>query len=142
MARFSTFMVALVIVSLLVGLFTLFLSGLNGSYTRNDYSSSELEVYNKLTELSKNATGVSDKVNRIAEKQGIFDVIGGFFSLGWESLKNIFSSMSIFDTMLNAGLDDADLGESGNLLKTSIASIILILLFIGVVISAIIKWQV
>lgn len=142
MARFSTFIIAMVVVSLIVGLFTIFYSGLNSSYSRSDYSEGDLTVYNQLNSLSKNTTSTTESVKNIAAKEGIFDVIGGFFSLGVNAFKTVFTSMDTFYVMSNAGLQDADLGESGNLLKSAIFTIILVVLFIGVVISAYLKWQV
>lgn len=142
MAKFSTFIIGMVIVSLIVGLFSIFFSGLNTSYARSDYSEGELQVYNQLNTLAKNASSTTESVKNIAAKEGIFDVIGGFFSLGVNAFKTIFTSMDTFYTISNAGLQDADLGQSGDLLKSAIFTIILVLLFVGVVISAYLKWQV
>ena len=142
MVKLSNFMIGVIVVGLVVALFNVFLGGLNEGYTTSNYDNSTLDAYNKLSAISDQAEDIKDEVSAIKENPNILDVIGGFFTSGYNALKLTFISFDTFDSMLNTAVTDTPLGQSGQYVKIAIATIVIILLFVGVVISAILKWGV
>jgi hypothetical protein len=51
-------------------------------------------------------------------------------------------SVDIFTTMSSAGVKDANLGETGNLIYSFLVIAILITIFVGILISALIKQRI
>jgi hypothetical protein len=142
MVKVSSFMVGTIVVALIITLFNVFLAGLNDAYTTSDYDSSTLDAYNKLDDLNTQSESIKDEVSAIKENPNVLDVIGGFFTSGYKALKLTYTSFDTFDTMLNSAMTDANLGKTGEYIKIAIGTIVIILLFVAVVISAILKYKV
>lgn len=143
MVKISAFMVGLVTISLVITLFNIFLAGLNEQYDIVGYDESNLEAYNKLEEITDQTEDIKGKVTTdIKSDPDILDIIGGFFKTGYKAFKLTYNSFDTFDTMTNTAITDANLGKTGNYLKIAISGIVIILLFIAVAISAILKWGV
>lgn len=140
MVKLSNFMVGTVLVALIITLFNVFLSGINQNYASANYDEDSLEAYNKLDEMNTQTEEIKEEVADIKENPSALDVIGGFFTSGYNAMKLTFSSFDTFNSMMNSALTDAHLGVVGVHLKTAVGAIILILIFVGVVISAILKY--
>ena len=139
MARISGFMIGVVVVSLVITLFGIFLGGLNENYVNSNYDASSIEAYNKLEDINAQSKTIKSEVSGIKDNPNALDVIGSFFTSGYQALKLTLTSFDTFDTMVNAAATDADLGQVGQYLKIALMSIVIILIFVGVVISAILK---
>ena len=139
MVKISTFIISLVVSSLFIGVFAIFLAASNQYYTIPNYNISRLETYNKLNLIAVDAQAIQNQTLAISEKSGVLDVIGSYFSDGYKALRITANSFGVFSSMLNTGIDDAQLGASGELIRVAIVVIVLILLFVGVLISAIVK---
>ena len=103
------------------------------------YNETDLEVYNQLEEmkdLSKDIEAKSD----IKEKTGILDIIGGYFTGAYKVMKLTKRSYNLFDTMSNSAIENTNLGEAGQYLRIAVSTSILIIIILGVLISAIVKW--
>jgi hypothetical protein len=139
LVKISTFIVGLIVASLLVGVFMLFMSDVATNYSVQ-HDEQELAVYNQLNNMSYQAQKIYEQTNDIKEKTGLLDVVGGYFSSAYQALKLTLQSFNVFSVMTNAAVDDAGLGATGNLFKVAIISIMLVTLVIGVIITAIMKW--
>lgn len=138
--RLSSFVVGLILVSLLISLITLVVAGYNEAYPQSTYDNSTLEAYNKLNNLTVQADGIRTEVAGIKQNRDALDVIGGFFSSGYNSIILTASSIDTFDEMANVAAQDSALGQVGFLIKTALVAIIIVLIFVGVIMSAIAKW--
>lgn len=135
--RISTFLIGMVLVSLFVVAISLFLSELTDEY--GTAQSDSIEVYNHMDALQSRVEQIQGNVTQIKEKTGILDVIGSYFSSGYQTLMITKDSFSTFDAIAEQAVDDANLGESTMYFKTAIIVIVLIVIFIAIVISTIVK---
>jgi len=141
MVKVSNFIIGLVLVSFIVTGVGWFLSDLSTSYDI-EYDESELGAYDKLTELSTHTQEIKNETESMQESEGALDVIGSMFNQGYQALKVTMKSFGVFNDMSDSAISHANLGERGAYIKTFIVTIILILLFIGVIISAIVKMRI
>lgn len=137
--RITTFMVALILIGLFAGIFSVFISKMSDNYGIAD-NSSDLDIYNKMEDINLVSEEIKDATD-IEERTGLLDIIGGYFSSAYNAIRLTSKSFGFFDTMANRAIDDANLGQSGNLLRVAIGTIVLILIFVGVFLAAIFKWN-
>lgn len=142
MAKISTFIIGLISVSLIITLFNLFLGGVNQEYHASTYDQGDLDTYNKLDELTDQSEEIKDEITSIQSKPNIIDVIGGFFENGYRAMKLTYTSFDTFDSMTDDALEDAHLGKTGEYLKIAIGGIVIVLIFVGVVVAAFLKWNI
>jgi len=137
----SNFIVALIVVSLVMTIFALYFSAGANNYGV-EWDNSTIESYQQLEALRTNITGdTEDKVTGI-DQTASNDIIGGYISSAYQSLKISYKSIGIFNDMSDAAVDNAQLGDSAKAFKQSIILIVMILLLIGVIASALLKYAV
>lgn len=137
--KITNFLIGIVLSSFIVVSMTLFMSSVSTTYVV-DYNTSDYETYNKLSEINIQAEEVKNKQEEITEKSGALDVLGDYFSKGYQAMKLTSSSIDTIDSMADQAIDTADLGASGENLKITIMTIVIILIILGVILSAIVKW--
>ena len=103
-----------------------------------DYNESDLESYEQLNEINVLVEEI-DEGTDIEEETGVIDKIGSYFTDAYNVLKLTKKSYDTFDTMKDEAIDDANLGQTGAFLRIMIGAIILIMIVIGVLLSAILK---
>lgn len=140
MAKMTTFAVGLILSSLFITLIAVFMGHVSSSYAVT-YDNETLATYNQLNDLANITKQVKDQTEGIQEKSGVLDVIGGFFSDAYQALRVTLRSFGVFETMSNQAVKDLQLGQVGEIIKIALTSIALIILFVGVIISAIAKWD-
>lgn len=135
--RISTFIVSLIIISLGASIFGFFLGGLNDNYGISE--NTNLSSFNKLTNLTKNVENIRNETEKIETKSGILDIVGDYISSAFQTAKLSFSSVKAFEEITLESSKDANLGSSAKAIRTAIISIVLVMLFLGVIISALLK---
>jgi len=138
MVKISEFMIGIVLVSLIVAIFGLFMADMSQNYSLS-YDNDSIEVYNKLDDISAHTRAIQDETTGISEKSGVLDIIGSYFSDAYRVLILTKDSFDIFDKMSNRAVDDANLGAAGRYIRIAVSTITLILIFIAVILSSIIK---
>ena len=131
-------MYSLIIVGLISVGFALLFTDLADKYSL-DYDNQSLETYNQLNDIQTQTEAIQGNVSSLEEKTGVLDVVGSWFSNGYKVLLLTKGSYDTFDTMSNKAIDEANLGVFGSYLKIAIGGMILIMIFIGVIMSALIK---
>ena len=137
MVKVTEFMIGIIFVGFIITAFGLFMSDLNESYDLT-YNESDLAVYNQLEEM-KDIVEEIEEQSDIKEKN-IKDIIGGYFTDAYNILRLTKSSYNLFDTMSNTAVEHANLGEAGQYLRVAISTAVLVLIIVGVMIAAIVKW--
>lgn len=66
-------------------------------------------------------------------------MLSGFFSDAYQALLITAKSYTALETMTNHALEQSNLGASGQLFKTALLTIMIVVIFIGIIIAAIIK---
>lgn len=139
MVKVTNFIIGVLVSSLVITILAVFMGSLNTHYAPVDYNSTRLAVYNELQNLTEITENIKDEALSIEQDSGILDVIGGYFSSGYQALTLTARSLDVFGDMFSQSIDDLNLGTTGTLLKTTFMAIIIILLIIGVLVSAIVK---
>lgn len=136
----KNFVIALVIISMISAVLSLFIGNVNTHYSTNVTNMSYgFESYNKMNELNNITRDLQNNISLISEPTGVLDKIGGLFSSGYNSVLIIPKSFDVFSTMIGDSLKDTVLGEYGDPIKTAILIIVLIVIFIGGVLTILVK---
>lgn len=142
--RITGFIISLLFVSFFVGVYGMYLSSLGSKYAL-DYTSDmndSVNAYNKMYDMEKKIKGYQGNVTNIGTKTGAVDVIGEFFSSATSSVMIVVNSVDIFKDMSSDASDDITdmgLGVVSEYLKVTLVSIVIVLIFIGVVLPVILK---
>lgn len=137
-AKISGFIIGLIIVSFIVAVISLNITTLSANYGVG-WNNTSLDSYNKMNELSVKVENISTSVENFEEKPGLLDIVGGFFSNAYKVLLVSKDSINLFDDMSNNAIDQANLGSIGTYLKIIIPLIVIVLIFLGVIVRAIVK---
>lgn len=136
--KITGFMIGIVIVGLFIALSGLLLSELDNTYSFT-YDNESYGSYNRLSNITSTSKEVKESVEDIKEQSGILDVVGGYFSSAYNSLKLVSKSFNAFEGLTNEAAQDVNLGEGGKLIRDTIVTITIIVVFIGILIGAIMK---
>lgn len=137
--KISTFVIGLIWVGFFAAVFGGFLAESTTKYN-TPYNQSQMATFNKLDKLQTEVEGYKNSTLSFKENTGVFDVIGGYFSNGYRTMKITLSSLDIFMSMTNDALDNATVDiPVMSYLKVSIILTVLVFLIIGVMLSAILK---
>lgn len=141
--KITGFIIGLLIFSAIAGIFGIFISYLGKEYAPTDYTENNatLASYNKLTQLSQDMELIQNGTTEIKEKSGVFDVIGSYFSDAYRTMIITKNSFDVYDELSSQAFSDATLGEGGAILRVLFTTIILVCVFIGVFLSAVVKWN-
>ena len=138
MVKISEFMIGLIFIGFITAVFGLYMTEMHKNYGVN-YDNSSFEAYNQLEEMSALSEELEGSTD-ISLKSGETDILGGYFSGGYNAMKITKQSFNTFDTMSNQAIKDANLGAAGKYLRIAVSSAVLILIVVAVIISAILKW--
>jgi hypothetical protein len=131
------FIVALILIAMFAGIFGTFVSQMNAEYGKEGNNTfTKYEAYtaeiNETTERIKASTNIN-------QTTGLTDIIGGFFSAGFAALKTSVTSINLFDSMMDDAASDV---EPFAYFKVYIIMIIIVIIFVGIIISALLKYRV
>lgn len=137
--KISNFIIGLILVSLASITFATYINGYVQGYGLNA-TTENIETFNKLNELNTDVQELEETTTTFKEKTGLIDIIGGYFSNAYNALKVAFKSVDIFDSMVNTATENPELNNPIiKYLKTAIVSIVIIIIILGVIISAVVK---
>ena len=95
--KMENFLGAIIIVTMIFGLFGYILIGGNEQYPINDFSSSEFQQINSYLENTTSLTNqVEGKVLNVTQQTGTIDLIGYYFSAGYDSISIAGKSVGLF----------------------------------------------
>ena len=136
--KLTGFLISMIIIGLISGLATYYLTGLNVSYelsnnnrTLENYTKSTNEIIT-LSEQIKNSTSIDASSSWV-------DILGGYFSAGYKSLKLSFVSFSTFENLATISLEKSNLAGVSGIIKSAIFAIVIILFFVGIIIAILVK---
>lgn len=137
--KLSTFLIMmLMFIMFLVGGITPFISDLQSNYYVEGYNESKLSAYNKLAQLQSNVNSTKEKALGLQSQSGVLDVLGGFFEAGYGALQTIFSSFEVFYIMGDTFSDDVGLNNL-NIFWGVLATVVLVVIIIGIIVSTVVK---
>lgn len=142
-ARFSPSVVGLIIGVILIVMGAVamagFMSGMEKSLPQdNSTLGNSFEKYkNRTNEITQHTQNIRDST-RIKQRTGDLDVIGSIFSSGYSALMISIKSFDLFDLMMVDMAEDVPVFAT---YKNLIMAIFLVLIMLGVVIAAMIKFN-
>jgi vacuolar-type H+-ATPase subunit I/STV1 len=137
--KISSLLIALIWVSFFAAIFGIFIANMTTGYNVQ-YNTSQVELFNKLNTLNTETASYKNSSLSFKENTGVFDVIGGYFSNGYKTMKITLSSLDIFNKMTNTALQTPGMNIPGmQYLNTAIILTVLVMIIIGVMLSAILK---
>jgi len=141
MAKISDFVIGMILVGVIISGFVMVMGSMNTYYgTPTGYDSSKLSSFQESVDnLSVYTEEIKNETEKASEKSGVLDVIGDFFSAGYKAAKLSAKSVNVFEDFVNQGMTNIGLGAFGEILKTAIISIVLIIIFVGILMRALIK---
>jgi len=142
-ATISSLMILVLVISLVASVFALTMGNLNQSYD-TDINETQLEAYNKLTNISTNAENVKSDIEELNEESGLFDVIGAYFAAGYKSFRVSTQSFDAMEEVVSQSVDDSPIGDSETIdtVRVAMITMLLIVVFITIGLSIIFKWNV
>lgn len=140
MTKLSSFIVGLIAmatISTVIGLFYAEIAETHGK----EYDNATLGAYNNLTQLTA-LTEEIEGASSFEEDADITDVIGSYVRGGIQVLTVGKQSVNTFDTVANSAVQDANIGPAGGIIKKGLVAMVLVVLIIGVIVAALLKWPV
>lgn len=132
-------LIGLTLVTTFAAIFGLVMVEWTSNYEIDGASDINLSKYDQLTELHLQAEDIKDKTTTVDQPTGIADVLGGIFYNAYQVLVSIPQSFNLLYDITDAAVDDADLGAGGIILKNALTTIILFIIFVGIVLSILLK---
>lgn len=144
--KISTFIVSILIVSMVVGIYAIFLSNMRDGYGDVEGMTEEdLALFNKLDGISEDAKEIQDSVNAVTDKDNPFDIIGNYFSAAWGSVRLAGTTVDVVagtnGSIVETAVDKANLGAGGDIIRNTLTTIVIVLVVIGILLSVLIKRQ-
>ena len=142
--KISSFIIGLAFVSLVIGIIMLNLSSMVSEYgTPQNYDNDSLALYNKMDDINSQTELIRNSSNTISNQDLSFkDIVGGFFTSGYNAVIVSLKSVDTFTAMSSYAVKDANLGKTGDLVYTFLIIATLITIFVGILISALIKQRI
>lgn len=140
--KISSFIIAMILVGMIISVMGLFMASIGDSTGVTTYQNSTIASFDKLNNLSNEAEDLKDDIADVHETTGILDVIGSLFSSGWTALKTTDTSFKVFSELVQTGTSEANLGAGADIIQRSLLLIVLIVIFIGIFLAAIMKWYI
>jgi len=134
--KISSFIIGMVLVGLAVAVMGQFMGDVvdNSSDIYNKSQYGENSTFYQLKNLTNTAEETEDKLD--IEQPSATDIIGGYFTGGYKALQITTKSISVFQSLLNEVVRTFGLGEH---FKIALMTIVIILIFVGVIIRQITK---
>lgn len=137
--QISNFIIGLILIGVVVTGLAVFMSGLQAEYGVS-YDNSTMDAYQNLDEIYN----ITEDVKDASEDQDVketSDILGGFFSQAYKTMRITWKSISTFNKMTDASFENANVGNNtfSRTLRLAIISIVIIAIIIGVIVSAMVK---
>ncbi len=138
----SGFLVGFIISSAVIASLGMVMVAMNDQFPFEGYNASDFESLHASDDLQDLTEEIHDTtLNASPRDPSVLDVIGDYVTGGFTVLRISAKSMDSFDDVTTAGTESLDAGPIGDVMKLAIIATVVILLFIGVIVSAFLKWR-
>lgn len=142
MAKLSNFIVALLLISLVMTTFAWIIADM-GDKSGVSYNITSMSKFqNHSQELIDDAQEIREKSLNETYDRNLFDIIGQYFGVGFSALKISAKSIDVYDSMSSDAFNQPGMGRIGTYTQTILFMIVFVVIVIGVVIAALLKWVV
>ena len=138
--RISNLIIAMMIVGFFVTIFSFIIISFTTEY-EVEYDNSSFSSFNKMHELSETANESYNKISSMEPDDSFFSKLDAFVSSGYGVIKTTTKSVTITNEIINDGIGQSNIGFSGEYLKILLTTVIIIIVGVGIILSAIFKWR-
>ena len=131
--RMTTFVVGIIIVTLVMTSFGIILADANEKYSA-EYNPDDMVAFEQMEAMNNLSRGIQERVENQTTDRSVADVIGGFIADGKDTLLLAANSYGMFESMASEGLDKTPLP---GIFKIALFSIMIVVVFIGIILAAI-----
>lgn len=135
--KVTAFLIALLVASLFITGIVMFIVETDTKYNYGS-NSTTLQGLNKTNDIYEITKEIEDRHKEDVTDRAWYDIVGNLIADGLDSIKLMFASMDTFDDMSTTGTKTVGLPM---IFKTILYSIIIIILIVGVFLSAKMKWD-
>jgi len=141
--KLSTFIVGLIFVSAVAAIFGMMMAEMATTYDVSYDDNESPEIINKLINLSDEADSYKAEVTAEARERSLVeDILGKIFEGGYGAMKTVANSFDVFTVMVTVSMNNAGLGVSADIIKMAILASITIIIFVGIIISVVVRMRV
>jgi len=131
------FLIALALIGMLALTFGTFATEMQTEY--NVTGNITIADYEEFESLKNHTRDIRNSSMEMSTDTGILDVIGGFFRSGYTALKTIISSFGLFENLISTAAGD---NVVVSFFQDYLAFIVIIIIFLGILIAAVLKWRI
>jgi len=145
MGQLTNFIIACLIGAGMLSLMGVFISDVNDNYGPDGYNDSRfVEFDESVGRLTNQSENLENTVLNISSENNPLDLVGNFVKAGYQTTKIALDSLNVFDRMVVSALDNIPglEGESLTLVKSMIYASLIVLIILGVVVSALMKYPI
>lgn len=132
--KMTTFIIGVILVAIIMTGFGIILSDMTPTYDTT-YSDSDMVAFEQMDGMKNLTDKIKTRVENQSTDRSVADVIGGFIADGKDTLLLAAQSYDIFETMSDEGMEKV---RMPNVFKIGFYAIMLILIFVGIILAAII----
>jgi len=143
--KMTTFIIGLLLVSMFAGIFGVIMFTSREALNPDLFQNKSLNSFDKFNQLNQTISEVKTKSEDLSSAGSVFDLVGSFFSDAYAALKLAFKSVDVFRAVAQDTVDAIPITDGNNgiiqLLYNYIILIMIVLVVIGIMISAVVKWS-
>jgi len=133
--RMTTFIIGIVIVTLVMTSFGLILTDITTKYpSGGNYTASDMESFEQMKEIDNLTSQIKNRIENQSTDRSVADVIGGFVADGKDTLLLSAKSYDLLETMADDGMGKVNLP---NTFKVAFYVVMLVLVFLGIILGTI-----
>lgn len=137
--RISSFIIALLLIAFFASSMTIFMFAIEDKYGAGTLGNNSIAKYNHTAALLEDTKEMRDATN-ISQKEGLLDIIGGYFSSGWSAVRTAGNSVGLFEEIASDLSDDIEFMGRYNIM-TYLKMVVVIIVIVGIFIALLLKWK-
>jgi len=139
--RISNMLISLLVVGLIISVLVLISSSMATKYSQQNVST-ELNKYTAtLAPIKANVDEIKAKQDNVSSSSKL-DVIGDFFNQGYSALKITGNSFVVIDNITTEALQDSQLGPATSVFKSYITVIIIVIIFVAMLLTVLVRAEI
>ena len=135
MGKLTSFIIGMIVFMVFMGAGVI---PLMNEFSPPNYDEDTLQFYNKLSNVTDDTKDIKDSSLDLQSKSGVLDVLGGFVESAYDTIKIAANSFELFDLMKDQAIEDTNVNNAG-IIRSAITSIVIIAIFLGIIVAAVIK---
>jgi hypothetical protein len=136
-ASLTGFVIALILIAMFGTMFSLIMTDMKDEYDVSG-NNTFTKYANYTSRLNRTVQDIRNSTD-IEQDTGFVDIIGGYFSAGYGALRTAALSFNMFGDMMNDASEDV---PEFSFFRTYIWMIIAIIIFIGIVLTVLVKMRI